>query len=271
MRQRAGSPMARLHTDREYESELRRIREMILLMGAKVEEMLSQAMKALVERNGELAQRMLEVDRHINRLEVDVDDMCLRVLARRQPVASDLRFLTMALKVVTDLERMGDLGVNICERIIELNEEPVLLSYTELVDMAETAQEMLHEALDAFASADAERAQAIVLRDSNVDAHYAALFRELLDTMMDHPQNIYRATRIQSIAKYIERIADHATNLAEMVVFMVRGKDIRHGGRLQARGATSRPPPVAPNIEEDRGDESLRDLMAASRRDTSDD
>src|SRR5688572_12429779 len=156
----------RQHTDREYAGELLRIREMLLMMGAKVEEMLSQAMKALVERDSELAEKTLYIDRQINRTEMEVDDLCLRVLARRQPVASDLRFLTMALKVVTDLERMGDLGVNICERVVELNEEPPLDSYLQVVNMAEAAQEMLRQALDAFVAGDAERAQTIVLQDS---------------------------------------------------------------------------------------------------------
>lgn len=250
--------MPRLHTDREYEGELRRIREMLLMMGAKVEEMLSQAMKALVARDSDLAEKTLYIDRQINRLELEVDDLCLRVLARRQPVASDLRFLTMALKVVTDLERMGDLGVNICERVMELNEEPPLEPYHQVVDMAEAAQEMLREALDAFVAGDADRAQAIVERDSKVDAYYATIFRELLTYMMENPRNIFRATRVQSIAKYIERIADHATNLAEMVVFMVRGKDIRHVGKLERR-ASQRPPPVAPAQTD--SDASLRDLV----------
>ena len=116
----------RLHTDLAYEGELRRIREMLLMMGAKVEEMLGQAMKALVERDSELADRTLYIDRQINRLELEVDDLCLRVLARRQPVASDLRFITTALKVVTDLERMGDMGVNICERVMELDRKSVV-------------------------------------------------------------------------------------------------------------------------------------------------
>jgi phosphate transport system protein len=264
--------MPRLHTDREYEGELRRIREMLLMMGAKVEEMLGQAMKALVERDSELAERTLYIDRQINRLEVEVDDLCLRVLARRQPVASDLRFLTMALKVVTDLERMGDLGVNICERVMELNEEPPLKPYVEVVNMAEAAQEMLREALDAFVAGDAERAGQIIERDSNVDAYYATIFRELLTYMMENPRNIFRATRVQSIAKYIERIADHATNLAEMVVFMVRGKDIRHVGKLQNRGTSNRPPAVAAATPAaDESDASLRDLASrapASRRPT---
>lgn len=269
--------MPRLHTDREYEGELRRIREMLLMMGAKVEEMLTQAMRALIERDSELAERTLYIDRQINRLEIEVDDLCLRVLARRQPVASDLRFLTMALKVVTDLERMGDLGVNICERVMELNEEPPLKPYVEVVNMAEAAQEMLREALDAFVAGDADRAQAIIERDSNVDAYYATIFRELLTYMMENPRNIFRATRVQSIAKYIERIADHATNLAEMVVFMVRGKDIRHIGKLERRQSvrTPAPPAVAGGSgsappEPDDSDASMRELVRGpgSRRST---
>jgi phosphate transport system protein len=260
--------MPRLHTDRLYEGELRKIREMVLMMGAKVEEMLTQAMRALIERDSELADRTLYIDRQINRLEMEVDDLCLRVLARRQPVASDLRFLTMALKVVTDLERMGDLGVNICERVVELNQEPPLKPYVEVVNMAEAAQEMLREALDAFVAGDAERAQAIVERDSKVDAYYATIFRELLTYMMENPRNIFRATRVQSIAKYIERIADHATNVAEMVVFMVRGKDIRHIGKLERRAMSSKPPEVAErrgsspsSPAKDDSDASLRDIV----------
>jgi phosphate transport system protein len=256
----------RLHTDQAYESELRRIREMLLMMGAKVEEMLTQAMRALVERDSHLADSTLSIDRQINRLELQVDDLCLSVLARRQPVASDLRFITMALKVVTDLERMGDLGVNICERVLELNQEPPLKPYVEVVNMAEVAQEMLREGLDAFVAGDADRAGAIIARDSTVDAYYAAIFRELLTYMMEDPRNIYRATREQSIAKYVERIADHATNVAEMVVFMVHGKDIRHAGKLERR-ASARPPPEAATSSADgaapkasESDASLRDL-----------
>ncbi|MBX3189105.1 MAG: phosphate signaling complex protein PhoU [Labilithrix sp.] len=260
--------MPRLHTDQAYEGELRRIREMLLMMGAKVEEMLGQAMRALIERDSELAERTLYVDRQINRLEIEVDDLCLRVLARRQPVASDLRFITMALKVVTDLERMGDLGVNICERVMELNEEPPLKPYVEVVNMAEAAQEMLREALDAFVAGDAERATAIVERDSKVDAYYATIFRELLTYMMENPRNIFRATRVQSIAKYIERIADHSTNVAEMVVFMVRGKDIRHVGKLERRAQSQRPPFVAAAPPEEDSDASIRDVAARSRRGT---
>jgi phosphate transport system protein len=220
------------HTDREYETELEKLREQFLLMGAKVEEMIANSMRALVERDTQLAHRMIEYDHQVNRLEVEIDDLCLRVLARRQPVASDLRFITIALKLVTDLERIGDLGVNICERVVELNQESPLKPYIDLPKMAEAAEGMVKEALDAFVAGDDERARRVIERDRVVDAYYAQIFRELLTYMMEDSKNIYRATRLQSIAKYLERIGDHATNLAEMVVFMVKGKDIRHLGRL---------------------------------------
>jgi phosphate transport system protein len=226
--------MKREHTDRRYEGELRSLREQLLLMGAKVEEMIASSIRALTDRDSDLAHRTIESDHQINRLEVDTDDLCLRILARRQPVASDLRIITIVMKMVTDLERIGDLGVNICERVIELNTEPPLKPYVDLPQMAEVAQGMMREALDAFVSRDPERAQQVIDRDRMVDAYYAQIFRELLTYMMEDPRNIFRATRVQSIAKYLERIGDHATNLAEMVIFMVKGKDIRHLGRMES-------------------------------------
>ncbi len=153
------------------------------------------------------------------------------MLARRQPVASDLRFIATSLKIVTDLERMADLGVNICERAMELNEEAPLRPYGDLVSMADVAHEMVREALDAFVERDAARARRVLLRDDALDAQYDQTSRELLTYMMEDPGNIYRATRIQSVARYLERIGDRATNVAEMVVFMVDGEDIRHARR----------------------------------------
>jgi phosphate transport system protein len=225
---------SREHTNREYEQELRKLREQVLRMGAKVEEIIGGSIKALLERDSMLATRMIAFDRKINQMEIDIDELCLLVLARRQPVASDLRFITMALKLVTDLERIGDLGVNISERVLELNEEPQLKPYVDIPRMAEEVQAMLREALDAFVAGDPERAQAVIEGDHNVDAFYSQIFRELLTYMMEDTRNVYRATRLQSIAKYLERIGDHATNLAEMVVFMVKGKDIRHPGKLES-------------------------------------
>ena len=230
----------REHTNREYEGELRKLRDQLLRMGAKVEEIISGSIKALLERDTDLATRMIAFDRRINQMEVDIDGLCLSILARRQPVASDLRFITMALKLVTDLERIGDLGVNISERVVELNAEPPLKPYVDLPNMANEVQGMLREALDAFVAGDPERAHAVIERDTNIDAYYSQIFRELLTYMMEDAHNIFRATRLQSIAKYLERIGDHATNVAEMVVFMVKGMDIRHTGKLEGETARRR-------------------------------
>ncbi len=219
------------HTDREYEAELGRLREQILLMGARVEEMIERSLRALVERDDALARATLESDEEINRLEVANDELCLKILARRQPVASDLRRITTALKIVTDLERIGDQAVHICERALELNQEAQLKPYLGISQMAREAQGMVRSALDAFVASDAESASAVIDRDEVVDGLYDQIQRELLTYMMEDARNIYRATRIQSVAKYLERIGDHATNLAEMVVFMVKGQDIRHGAR----------------------------------------
>lgn len=222
--------LARAHTNREYEAELHKLRERVLLMGTRVEESIGSSIEALVQRDTDLAQRVIDADKRINQLELAVDQLCQQILARRQPVASDLRFITIALKLVTDLERIGDLAVNICERVIELNKEPPLKPYVDLPRMAEEAQGMVHDALGAFVEGNAERAEEVIKRDAVVDAYYNQIFRELLTYMMEDARNIYRATRVQSVAKYLERIGDHATNIGEMVIFNVRGKDIRHGG-----------------------------------------
>ena len=219
------------HTDREYEAELRAVREQLLLMGATVEELIASASRALVERNSALAQRMIALDESIDRLEVETDGLCLRVLARRQPVASDLRAVTIAMKMVTDLERIGDLGVNLCERVLELNAEAPLRPYADLQQLADVVRAMVKDALDAFVARDAGRARLVIARDAEVDAANARIFRELLTYMMEDPRTISRATRVQSVAKSLERMGDHATNLAEMVIFMVDGEDVRHTRR----------------------------------------
>lgn len=224
--------MTRTHTSREYETELQKVRDRLLLMGAKVEEAIRSSMQALLERDGELAKKTIQNDRVINKLELSIDQMCLQILARRQPVASDLRFITIAMKLVTDLERIGDLAVNLCERVAELNEEPPLKPYVDLPRMAEEVQQMVRRALDAFVEGDADRADAVIRQDAIVDAYYMQIFRELLTYMMEDARNIFRASRLQSIAKYLERIGDHATNIAEMVIFLMRGKDVRHAGKL---------------------------------------
>ncbi len=224
--------MAPAHTDREYEHELNRLRDRVLLMGTSVQQIIKGSMEALVSRDSALGRRMIEFDRRINRIELEIDELCLRLLARRQPVASDLRFITTAMRMITDLERIGDIGVNIAERAIELTEEPPLKPYVDLPKMATEVQEMVRDALSAFIARDAERAEQVIARDATIDAYYTQIFRELLTYMMEDTRNISRATRLQSVAKYLERIGDHATNLAEMVILNVRGTDVRHAGKL---------------------------------------
>jgi phosphate transport system protein len=220
------------HTDREYESELARLRERVLLMGASVEQVLEAALSALEHRDIALAQATIERDAPIDQLEIEIDRLCLRLLALRQPVASDLRFITMALKVVTDLERSGDMAVNLCERVVEMNPMETLPAYQAICRMGRLALGMLHDALDAFVNGDALKAQGVIDRDSNIDAMYEQLFPELGAFVRADPNRVETATRLQSIGKYVERIADHATNISEMVVFMVRGKDVRHRSEL---------------------------------------
>jgi phosphate transport system protein len=222
--------MDRRHTDKEYEGELDRLRELVLLMGARVEELIERSMRAFVERDVTLASTTIDIDRWVDKLEVQIDELCLQVLARRQPVASDLRFITTTLKLVTDLERIGDLGVNICERVIELGDELIQAKDGPILRIAEVANGMVHDALDSFVARDVKKAEEVVDRDRIVDAYYAQLFPELVPQMMANPNAVRQSMSILSMGKYIERIADHATNIAEMVIFLVRGEDIRHSG-----------------------------------------
>lgn len=216
------------HTDRGYEQELATLREQVLLMGARVEDSVAGAMKAFERRDSALAKQVIAGDAAVDQNEVEIDEHCLRILARRHPVASDLRFVTTTLKVVTDLERIGDLAVSIAHRVLELGSTPRLEHEQAIPRMADIAQGMLRDALDALVQRDVHKARAVVQRDSAVDSRYAALFPALVATMVQDGEVVARALRVQAVGKCIERIADHATNLAEMVVFLVEGKDVRH-------------------------------------------
>jgi phosphate transport system protein len=224
--------MGKLHTDREYENELQKLRERLLRMAGRVEEMIADSVRALVERDLALARRTIEADRLVDRAEVETDELCLVILAKRQPVASDLRFITLSLKMVTDLERIGDLAVNICERVIDLGQDAPLKPWVDVPRMGSIVQAMVRDAIDAFVAGDADRAQSVVDRDHALDELYTRVFRELLSAMLNDGSKVERGIHAQSIAKWLERMGDHATNLAEQVVFMVKGKDIRHGPRL---------------------------------------
>jgi phosphate transport system protein len=213
---------------RHFDDELKSLKEKILMMGGLAEEQVQGAMRALLERDSDLARKVIENDHRINSMDVEVDEDCLRLLALQQPTARDLRFITTAMKISTELERISDLAENICERAVELNEEPQLKPYIDIPRMANWSLRMVKEALDAFVNNDAELARKVCRDDDFVDDLTHQLFRELLSFMLENPQTITRAIRITFIAKYLERIADHATNVAELVVYMAEGKIIRH-------------------------------------------
>jgi len=215
--------------ERHFEKELVALKENLLNMGALVESNIANSIKSLVERDSELAEKTIQSDSDIDELEIKLEEMAIRLLALRQPMAKDLRFIVKVAKIVTDLERMGDLAVNICERALELNKEPLLKPYIDLPRMAEKAQLMLKEALDAFVREDTGIALKVCQDDQLIDDLNNQIFRELLTFMLEDPRIISRAIRISFISKYIERIGDHATNIAEDVIFMVKAKDIRHG------------------------------------------
>jgi phosphate transport system protein len=197
-------------------------------MGALVESQIEGSVKALVDRDVDLASRIIERDTLVNTMDVDIDENCMRLLALQAPAARDLRFVTTAMKISTELERMSDISENISERVIELNEEPQLKPYIDIPRMANWTMTMVHECLDAFVRSDAALARKVCADDDFVDNLTHQLFRELLSFMIENPATITRAIRLTFIGKSLERIADHATNIAELVIYMVEGKIIRH-------------------------------------------
>lgn len=217
-----------MHTDKAFEQDLRDLREKLLAMGARVERQIADSMRALTERESRIAESVKESDQELNRLEVDSDNLCRKILALRQPAASDLRLITTALKIVTDLERIGDLAVNIAERALDLNQVPAIAPYQDLTRLADLTQRQVKKALDAFVASDAEKAEDVLTGDEHVDALFLKIFNELLSFMMEDSKNIRRAMGLMFVAKHLERVGDHAMNVAEMVIYMVRGTDVRH-------------------------------------------
>jgi phosphate transport system protein len=224
------------HTSHDFESELRELRGNLLAMSARCERAVQEAVTAFMHRDVERASAVRALDERIDRDEMEIDDLAVRVLALRQPVAFDLRFLTTTLKFVTDLERIGDEAVNIAERVEEFTRSSVVPPHQEIAQMAQIAQTMLREALDAFVEGDPQRAEKVMARDDEVDQLYGVVLRNVFAWMREHPLEIPTGQAVASVAKYIERVADHATNLAEYVVFMVRGDDVRHRARLGVQG-----------------------------------
>jgi phosphate transport system protein len=211
-----------------FDEELSGLKEKILLMGSKVEEAIRLAMKSLVDRDSKLARRVIQSDHEINDLEIEVDEICHRLLALHQPMAGDMRFITSSMKINSDLERIGDLSSNIAERALTLNEVAPLKPFIDIPRMASIAQEMVKVSLDSLVNRDPEMAKRVCERDDEVDNLNDQIIRELISYMLEDRANIKRALDLILISRYLERIADHATNVSEDVIYMVQGKDIRH-------------------------------------------
>jgi phosphate transport system protein len=213
---------------RHFHEELDALKQTLLAMGGLVEDQIRRVMRALVERDDAQARDVIDRDREVNAYENEIDEKCVELLALHQPAAVDLRFLTTAMKIVTDLERIGDQAVNIAQRTLELNQEPQLKPYIDLPRMAEKAQAMVKESLDAFVARDTALARRVRAEDGAVDDLNHQIFRELLTFMTADPATIPRAIRLILIARFLERMADHATNIAEMVVYLVESRMVRH-------------------------------------------
>lgn len=211
-----------------FDNELKELRENVLKLGCMVENAIRDSVKALVERDSELAREVIKRDHLVNALEVRIDEECVRLIALRQPMARDLRLITTAMKITTDLERMGDMAVNIAERAIELNQEPQLKPFVNIPKMAEITQQMVRDALDSFVTGCSRLPYEVIKRDDEVDDLTVRNFEELLALMIQDPKIIPLAIKRTYIAKYLERIADHTTNIAEMIIYMCKGKMIRH-------------------------------------------
>jgi phosphate transport system protein len=214
--------------ERHRDHELEQIRKTLLRMGGLVERQIREAMQALVERDTVRADTVIAADDEVDELQKEIDALCSRMLALQQPMASDLRFLVATMKIATDLERMGDSSVNVAQAVPILNQEAPLKPYVDLPRIAQITQEMVRDALDSFVRRDARAAIEVCKRDDEVDALYKQLFRELVTYMVEDTRNITRALHLLLIARNYERIADHATNIGEDVVFYVEGRDIRH-------------------------------------------
>ncbi|MFA7001107.1 MAG: phosphate signaling complex protein PhoU [Candidatus Omnitrophota bacterium] len=225
--------------ERHFDEELRELKEKLLQMASLAEESIVRAVKALVERDSGLAKNVIASDDAVNMLEIEIDELCLRLLALRQPIAKDLRFIASAMKINNDLERIGDLSVNIAERTLDLFKEPVLKPLIDIPRMAQLAQKMVKDSLDAFVGSDAELALNVCRSDDEVDQLNHQIFRELLTYMIQDPKNITRSVDLVLIGRHLERIADHATNIAEDVVYMVKGRTIKH--HIEEKNAGERP------------------------------
>jgi phosphate transport system protein len=226
-----------MNTETHFQRELEELKGNLLKMATLVEEMLRDAIQALVKRDSDLAKHAMEKEGQINTMENTIDEMCLKLLALRQPMATDLRFITSSMKIITDLERMGDQAVNICERVFSLNQEPQLKPYLDIPRMAEITQSMVKDVLDAFVNRNSKLARSVCERDDLVDSLNDQVFRELLTYMISDPTTITRAVHLMIVCRCLERIADHATNIAEDIIFLVDALVIKHRADVKEKEA----------------------------------
>ncbi len=220
--------------ERKFEEELEEIKQSLLSLGSKVERNVGDAITSLIDRDPVLAGDVISRDPLVDLAEIQLDGHCLYVLARRQPVARDLRFIATTLKVVKDLERVGDMASDIAEHVLALLRYAPVRSSSEIPEMARLAQQMLKRALDAFVKHDAQLARAVIADDDKVDAMHLKIWDDLVALMSEDPSSIPAAPHLFAIIKYLERLGDHSSNVSEMVVFMVEGQDIRHSAKVRA-------------------------------------
>jgi len=216
------------HTNRDFDQELRILRTRLSAMAERAAAQIVLAMKALIDQNDDLARQVLAGDTAIDADENDIDRMAMNILATRHPVASDLRFVTMSLKFVVDVERIGDLAVGIAKRALELNRLPALEARGDLTKLAAMVQRNLHVAIDSFVRGDAEQAAVVIRADVEIDRLNATLFAQLMAHVAADPATVTRVLPLSSVCRYLERIGDHVKNLAEEVIFMVEATDVRH-------------------------------------------
>ena len=213
---------------RHFDRDIEHLKELMLRMGAMVEDAINESIRALLDRDSSIAQRVIDADTAIDRMELEIDQHTVELIAKMQPAAVDLRFVAAAMKITPELERIADLAVDVCERAIELNAEPPLKPLIDIPRLARIAQDMVRQSLDAFVRRDAGLARKVIARDDEVDTLTEQSFRELLTYMLEDSRNISRAIRLTFIGKYFERMADNATNICEMVVYLAEGKVIKH-------------------------------------------
>ena len=216
------------HTRVQLPEQLEQLSEMILRLGGLAEEAIGKSVRALVDRDSDLARQVIAGDSQVDALELEIDDLCVEILARHQPMARDLRFVATAMKITPDLERIADHSVNISERVLELNDEPPLAALVDMPLLAGRAQQMVRGALDAFVRHDAKAALQVIRMDIELNQRMEQVFRVLLSYMLDDPKTISRALRLTFVAKYFERIGDQSTNICEQIVYMTEARVIKH-------------------------------------------